>query len=56
MGYEPFPNKIIPNVKILNLEIGENPECKNPEIQLIPFPPHLAFLDGKWRYWQPILT
>jgi hypothetical protein len=29
--YEVFPNKLIPNVKILNPENGENPECKNPE-------------------------
>jgi hypothetical protein len=26
-GHELFPNEIIPNVKILNPENGENPEC-----------------------------
>jgi hypothetical protein len=57
--HELFPNKIIPNIKIPNPKNGENPEHENPEIQLTqltPFPPHLAYLDGKWHYWQPILT
>jgi hypothetical protein len=34
--HELFPNKIIPNVKILNPENGKNPEHKNPKS------PHLA--------------
>jgi hypothetical protein len=57
--HELFPNEIIPNVKIPNPKNGENPKHKNKEIQLTqltPFPPRLAYLDGKWRYWQPILT
>jgi hypothetical protein len=57
--HELFPNKIIPNIKIPNPQNGENPERKNPEIQLTqltPFPPHLAYHVEKWLCWRPILT